>query len=118
MATPGIVTRYDLYTVPVRNIWYEVIAVGNEQAHAVLDAFATWQNTTASSDTNGTVALILGLQSITLGFLYSEPVTERPAIFSAFDDITPLVTVVPPTDGTVAALSSILAATSSGVPAR
>ncbi|ROV92195.1 hypothetical protein VMCG_09279 [Cytospora schulzeri] len=108
----GIVTRYDLYTVPVHNIWYEVLAVSNDNAHAVLDAFAMWQNTTASTDTKGTVALALGLQSITLGFVYSEPVAERPAIFDAFKDITPLVTAVPPTNGTAASIAAILRSTS------
>ncbi|ROV95322.1 hypothetical protein VSDG_06093 [Cytospora chrysosperma] len=104
----GIVTSYELYTIPVRNIYYEVLVVGNENAHAVLDAFALWQNTTGATDTNGSVGLALGLQSITLGFVYSEPSAERPAAFSAFSDITPLVTAVPPTNGTVASLSVLL----------
>ncbi|KUI73940.1 Bifunctional solanapyrone synthase [Cytospora mali] len=116
--TPGIVTRYELYTIPVHDIWYEVLAVSNDNAHAVLDAFALWQNTTASSDTKGTVALVMGLQSITLGFIYSEPAAERPAAFAAFNNITPLVTAIPPTNGTVASISAILSSTSSGPPAR
>lgn len=104
----GIVTSYDLYTVPVHSIWYEVLVIRNEDAHAVLDAFVLWQTTTASSYTKGTIGLAFGLQSITLGFIYSEPTTERPAAFSAFDGITPLATAVPPTNGTVASISAIL----------
>lgn len=108
----GIVTRYDLYTVPVHDIWYEVLAVSNDDAHAVLDAFAVWQNTTASSDTKGTVALVLGLETITFGFIYSEPVTERPSAFAAFSGVKLLITAVPPTNGTVASISAILSTTS------
>lgn len=104
----GIVTNYELYTVPVHDIWYEVLVVSNADAHAVLDAFATWQNTGASSDTKGTVAVAMALQYITLGFLYSELSAERPAAFSAFDSITPLSTAVPPTNGTVSSLAAIL----------
>lgn len=104
----GIVTSYELYTVPVRDIWYEVLVVSPGDAHAVLDAFARWQATAASSDTKGTVGLAIGLQFITLGFVYSEPAAGRPAAFSAFDGITPLAVAVPPTNGTVARLSAIL----------
>lgn len=104
----GIVTNYELYTVPLHQIWYEVLIVSNEQAHAILDAFATWQNTSASSDTKGTVAVVMALQYITLGFVYSEPSSKRPAAFSAFNGITPLTTAVPQTNGTVASLAAIL----------
>lgn len=104
----GIVTNYELHTVPLHKIWYEVLVVSNEEAHAVLDAFTTWQNTSASSDTKGTVAVVMALQYITLGFVYSEPSVERPAAFSAFNGITPLTTAVPPTNGTVSSLAAVL----------
>ncbi|ROW09241.1 hypothetical protein VPNG_05896 [Cytospora leucostoma] len=113
----GIVTRYELYTVPVFDIWYEVLAVSNDQAHAVLEAFASWQDTNAS-DVKATVALIMGLESITLGFIYSQPAMERPAAFSNFDSITPLATAVPPTNGTVVTITELFGSTFSNVPAR
>ncbi|KAG8159634.1 hypothetical protein KVR01_010271 [Diaporthe batatas] len=106
----GIVTNFELYTVPLNKIWYEVLVVSNEDAHAVLDAFVTWQNTSASSDTKGTVGLVMALQYITLGFVYSEPSEKRPATFSAFDAIKPLSVAVPPTNGTVSSLGAILGA--------
>ncbi|KAK7747505.1 hypothetical protein SLS53_001760 [Cytospora paraplurivora] len=106
----------DLYTVPLPT-YGKILVVGNDEAYAVLDAYATWKITTAS-DTNGTVALVLGLESIFLGLLYAKHVAERPAMCSAFDNITPLVTAVPPTKGTVAHLSSIAGATAYSASAR
>ncbi|KAJ4410612.1 hypothetical protein N0V82_009203 [Gnomoniopsis sp. IMI 355080] len=114
----GIVTNYVLYTIPVYSIWYEVLAVSNDQAYAVLDAFALWQNTSTYLDTKGTVALIMSLEYITLGFIYSEPSAGRPAAFDAFSSITPLSSVVPATNGTVSSISAIMGATSSITPAR
>lgn len=92
--------------------------MSNDQAHAVLEAFAVWQNTSASVDTKGTVALIMGLEAITLGFIYAEPAAARPAAFDAFASITPLASAVPPTNGTLATIAAILGSTFSNTPAR
>lgn len=106
-----------MYTVPVHKIWYTVSAYSADNAVACIDAFADWQQT-ASSDTKATVAMIIGLDVITLGFLYAEP--EAPAgVFAAFDSLpAPLAVAVPPTTGTVNILSQILASTSSSEPMR
>lgn len=118
LITPGIVTRYDLHTIPIYNIWYEVLVVSNDQAHAVMEAFAVWQSTSASIDTKGTVALIMGLDYITLGFIYSQTAVTRPTTFDAFASITPLSTAVPATNGTISAITAILGAGFSNTPAR
>ncbi|CAN9482313.1 unnamed protein product [Alternaria alternata] len=113
----GIVTKFDMYTVPVHKIWYTVSVYSSDNAVACIDAFAKWQET-ASSDSKATVAMIIGLESITLGFLYAEP-EAPPNIFAAFDNLpSPLVVAVPPTTGTVNILSQILASTSSSEPMR
>ncbi|KAL9118079.1 MAG: hypothetical protein Q9187_005380 [Circinaria calcarea] len=39
----GIVTQFDLYTIPVKNIWYQVEIYTTDQVPALLDAFAQWQ---------------------------------------------------------------------------
>ncbi|KAJ4387626.1 hypothetical protein N0V93_008223 [Gnomoniopsis smithogilvyi] len=114
----GIVTRYELMTIPTNKIWYEFLVVSNSQAHAVIEVFEVWQKTSASTDAKGTVALIMGLDSITLGFIYSQPATARPAAFDAFSSITPFTTAVPPTNGTVSSLTAILGAGFSSTPAR
>ncbi|KAL1792962.1 hypothetical protein ACET3X_009469 [Alternaria dauci] len=113
----GIVTKFDMYTVPVHKIWYTVSAYSADNAVACIDAFADWQQT-ASSDTKATVAMIIGLDVITLGFLYAEP-EAAPGVFAAFDSLpAPLAVAVPPTTGTVNILSQILASTSSSEPMR
>lgn len=101
-------TRFDLYAVDIRDIWYEVLVIANSEAHAVLDAFAQWQETYATTDAFGTVGLSMGIQYITLGLIYSKPARTRPSAFSAFQDIQPMATAVPPTNGTVAELTSVL----------
>ncbi|KAI9687377.1 MAG: hypothetical protein M1822_002420 [Bathelium mastoideum] len=112
----GIVTRFDLYTVPIKNIWYEVQTYTPDHADAVLDAFTQWQNDGAS-DVRGTIALVMGLESLTVGLLYSIP-AERPACFSPFYDLSGAVTAIPPTNGTVNTVTQILGTVFSKVPQR
>ncbi|KAF2688556.1 FAD linked oxidase-like protein [Lentithecium fluviatile CBS 122367] len=112
----GIVTKFDLYTIPVHDIWYSVSIYTPDQAYACIDAFTEWQKK-GSSDLKSTVAMIIGLETITLGLLYSKTSTS-PAAFEPFNKITPAVVAVPPTNGTVLSLTQILASTSSSVPMR
>lgn len=114
--SPGIVTKFDLYTIPVHDIWYQVSIYTSDQAHACIDAFTEWQNN-GSSDLKSTVAMIIGLDSITVGLLYSKP-TTLPAVFEPFNKLTPALVAVPPTNGTVVSLTQILASTSSTDPMR
>lgn len=92
--------------------------MSNDQAHAVVDAFAVWQNSSASTDTKGTVALIMSLEYIIIGFIYSQETPARPSAFDAFASISPLSTIVPPTNGTVSAVTQVLGASFSNTPAR
>ncbi|KAL9115567.1 MAG: hypothetical protein Q9187_007280 [Circinaria calcarea] len=105
----GIVTQFDLYTIPVKNIWYQVEIYTTDQVPALLDAFAQWQENGAL-DVKSTVALIVGLQSTTLGLIYSAP-AMKPAAFAPFYDIPAAVVAVPPTNGTVLSLTQILGTT-------
>lgn len=106
-----------MYTIPVHDIWYTVSAYSSNDAYACIDAFTEWQKT-GSSDTKSTVAMIIGLDSITLGLLYSET-TVPSGVFAAFDKLpAPLAVAVPPTNGTVKTLTEILASTSSSEPMR
>ncbi|TVY40960.1 Bifunctional solanapyrone synthase [Lachnellula cervina] len=112
----GIVTRFDLNTVPVGQIWYQVTVYSVDQAHEVLDAFVEWQNNGAS-DVKSTVALIMGLQSITVGLIYSEP-TEQPSAFAPFYSLTALAVAVPGTIGTNGSLTILLGMSASSTIER
>ena len=113
----GVVTRFDLYTVPVRDIWYSVIIYSTEQVPAILSAFVEWQENGAS-DPKGTVGLIIGLESITILLIYSEPAENTPTAFSPFQSITPVAVAVPPVNGTLLSISQLLATTFSTEPQR
>lgn len=112
----GIVTRFDVYANPVHGIWYTVNVYGVEHAEACIDAFAEWQK--SSFDLNSTVAFIIGLDTITVGFLYAQT-TIPSGVFAAFESLPePLAVAIPPTTGTIHSLTQILASTSSSDPMR
>ncbi|KAF1834788.1 FAD-binding domain-containing protein [Decorospora gaudefroyi] len=108
----GIVTRFDVHTIPVKNIWFQLNIHSLEQAPLLLEAYAAWQQ---SPDNKGSVAMIISQTSITLGLIYSQP-TEKPETFAPFYDITPLKTVVPPNISTVKALSKMTGALAPAAP--
>lgn len=112
----GIVTRFDLFTVPVGQIWYQVSVYSVDQADEVLDAFVEWQENGAS-DVKSTVVLDIGLQSITVGLIYSAPM-EQPTAFAPFYCLTPLGVAVPGTIGTTGSLTAIVGQTVSSTVAR
>ncbi|KAF2657849.1 FAD-binding domain-containing protein [Lophiostoma macrostomum CBS 122681] len=106
----GIITRFDLYTIPVRDIWYQVTIHSNDQVSVILDAFVEWQQNGAK-DSQSTVALIIGVETITLGLFYA---TQTPSleVFAPFKGISSVSVAVPATNGTVLELTKILSATS------
>ncbi|OTA98694.1 hypothetical protein M426DRAFT_325766 [Hypoxylon sp. CI-4A] len=113
----GIVTRFDLYTVPVRDIWYRWDMYAVDLAPAVLDAMVKWQNE-GSSDLKSTVALVIGLDSVAVGLIYSAP-ADQPDVFAPFYDLPPPVAaIVPPFNGTVKTLTDFLGNLFSDEPLR
>lgn len=100
----------------MKDIWYQVGVYSNDLAPNILDAFAKWQESGAS-DVKSTVALIIGLETTTLGLIYSAP-AEKPPAFSPFYDIPALTLAVPPINGTVLSLTQLLATTFSNTPMR
>ncbi|KAI1651485.1 FAD-binding domain-containing protein [Daldinia loculata] len=110
----GIVTRFDLYTVPVRGIWYQASIYSVDQADALLEAYAKWQQNEGATDLKATVGLGISLDSISIGLVYSEPTEDQPSAFAPFRDIEPLLVAVPPTNGSISALTAIMASTGTG----
>lgn len=94
-----------------------MIIYSTEQVPAILSAFVEWQENGAS-DPKGTVGLIIGLESITILLIYSEPVENTPTAFSLFQSITPVAVAVPPVNGTLLSISQLLATTFSTEPQR
>ena len=98
------------------SVWYQVLVFTADQVPAVINAFAQWQENGAS-DLKSTVALVIGLQTTTVGLIYSAS-AEQPAAFAPFYNLSPAAVAVSPTNGTVKSLTDILGATFSNIPAR
>lgn len=114
----GVVTRYDLYTIPVHEVWYQINVYPTDQADAVLDAVAEWQSNSGSSDPKGSLSFIIGLQAITLGLIYGEPRASPPSTFAPFYALEPLPVSIPATNGTFAALNAIVESLVPSIPER
>lgn len=114
----GIVTRYDLYTIPVNEVWYQINVYSTDQAEDVLDAIAEWQSNGGSSDPKGSLSFIIGLQHITLGLIYGEPQASPPSTFAPFYALDPLPVSMAATNGTFAGLNTIVESLVPSVPER
>lgn len=97
----------ELYTVPIRNIWYQLGAYSSKQAPALIDAFAKWQKDGAS-DTRGTVGFVIGLETTIVGLFWSEPAV-KPEPFAPFYDIPQIEPAGKPTNSTLVDLTNLLA---------
>lgn len=99
-------TRFDLYTVPSRDIWLRFTVHSVDQVDDVFDAFVQWQNDGAS-DTNSTVITGIGLDSIVLGLVYEGP-ADQPEVFSPFYGLTALQTLADGVNTTLAYLAATM----------
>jgi hypothetical protein len=101
----GIVTRFDLYTRPLHNVWYTFVAYSVADYAAVLNALAQTQLNMESDPKASFLMQGTAAQGIFLAaFLYAEW-TSQPAVFAPFANVTPLATFLPPTNGTILTLS-------------
>lgn len=112
----GIVTQFDLYTIPVPEIWGTVQIYSTDMAFELLEAFDEWQQNGAA-DIKSTVAFDISLDYITVGLLYSEPAIS-PSAFAPFDHLEPLQVVVPPINTTFSNVYTILGASYPNTTAR
>ncbi|OJD36447.1 fad linked oxidase-like protein [Diplodia corticola] len=81
----GIVTAYELETLPMEHIWYESRIYGPEQSRRLLKAVRQYQEA-AEEDPRSSFAFSLSNNHTIVAWIYSEPV-ERPDVFSMFYDI-------------------------------
>ncbi|KAF2972752.1 hypothetical protein GQX73_g789 [Xylaria multiplex] len=105
----GIVTRYDLYTVPTYEIWVQQSLYSIDQAYDVLAAFDEWQ-LNGAADAKSFVTLFFTLNHAVVGLMYSEPSPRAPDVFAGFLNLIPLQTVVPSSNLTFSAVTQLLSA--------
>ncbi len=113
----GVVTRYDLYTVPAYEAWVQLTVYVPDDAPKLLAAFDEWQMT-REPDTKSSADLIISLEFAVLILVYSEPRAQPPAVFQPFLALTPVQVAIPPTNLTFQQLCTIIGSTSSHTPAR
>ncbi|RYP70115.1 hypothetical protein DL769_005092 [Monosporascus sp. CRB-8-3] len=95
----GVVTRFDLFTVPVNEIWYQLAVYSPAQAFELLDTFAQWQQREGSRDFRANIVLGLGMDSHVIALIYSAPANQTPSAFAPFSALEPLQLIIPPTNG-------------------
>jgi FAD/FMN-containing dehydrogenase len=110
----GIVTRFDFRTVPIKDIWFQLSLYSPDQAHALLDAFAAFQQV---DDPKASVILSLSPTIAKVGLVYAAPVAQ-PAAFNAFYSVPVLEVALPGTLGTVMQLNNIIATLQNSTPQR
>ncbi|EYB33398.1 hypothetical protein FG05_10609 [Fusarium graminearum] len=113
----GILTQLELYTVPTYLVWGQINIHSTDQALELIEAFDEWQNNGAS-DTKSTVALSIGLDSITVGLTYAEPAADPPKAFEPFYGIKPLQVAVPPSNITFNFVNQIIGSGNATGPSR
>lgn len=100
-------TRFDLHTIPVKEVWYTITVYTLDQVPAVLNAYVEWQKNGASNP-KGTAFTNINLESVTLLLIYSEPAND-PSVFAPFYNITPAAVVVPSGNYTVNSIVQLFA---------
>ncbi|KAI0103466.1 FAD-binding domain-containing protein [Daldinia grandis] len=112
----GVVTRFDLETVPISKIWLQIAVYSLDQAPEVLEAYTKWQND-ENSDHKSTVGIVIGLDAITLALVYFGPSSPLNA-FTPFFDLDPLEIAIPPMNTTFTFLNNIFSTAFPSLPAR
>ncbi|AEO70940.1 uncharacterized protein THITE_114425 [Thermothielavioides terrestris NRRL 8126] len=113
----GVVTRYDLYTVPVHYVWVHINVYSPNDGSNVLAAFDEWQRS-AGSDTKSNADIIISLDYIVLILVHSEPRAEPLQVFQPFTALQPIEVALPPTNLTLNQLSAVLETAGFSTPGR
>ncbi|KAI0882026.1 uncharacterized protein GGS22DRAFT_196179 [Annulohypoxylon maeteangense] len=81
----GVVTRYDINTIPVAEIWFEALLYDPSESEKLLEAVVEYA-AAAENDTAAGLVFNLTPDAGLVGFIYGKPV-ERPSVYKSFDGI-------------------------------
>ncbi|KAK8040185.1 FAD-binding domain-containing protein [Apiospora rasikravindrae] len=112
----GIVTGFDVDTIPANELWYALTTYPSSHAEEVLDAMARWQ-LHGAHDLRASVQLVMGLDSIIVLLCYSE-VASHPASFEPFYRLPGGQVVIPPTNSTFHSLMEMIGEAFASTPGR
>ncbi|CAF9942331.1 hypothetical protein IMSHALPRED_003621 [Imshaugia aleurites] len=90
----GIVTRFDLYTKPYSEIYFEIVQYDPSETVNLLKALVDVQH-----DPNVGSIFTVSPEATIVGFVYLKPIL-RPEIFSSFYCVPSVATLIPATLGT------------------
>lgn len=105
-------TRFDLYTVPIDQIWFEVLSFAPSETEKIMQATVEWQ-AAAEEDSKAGLVTNFGRDGNLVGMIYGEP-TLRPPIFDQFYAIPSVATVAPSQTGAFIELARVF--TSANTP--
>lgn len=106
----GIITEFELETVPVDRIWFEARIYAPSENRKLLEAVYKYQQA-AEKDDSASLAFSLSNDHTFVAFVYSKP-AHRPAVFDMFYNITFVKTFIDSSIGSqydlVTAFASVL----------
>ena len=98
-ASVGIVTKFDLYTVPLHDLWYKGLSFPATSDESILAAIVQTQNSMENDDKAGIVIqAAAGVWQII--FLYAEHVGSTPTVFQTLDTLPGVNVSMPATNDT------------------
>lgn len=107
----GIITRVDLYTVPLHNVWYKLAIYAPSDYRAVLAATARLREF-ARHDSKLGFFMNANPKGLFIGILYAEW-TPVPDAYAPFLNLTPTAILADSTNGTILSLSQAVSGTDS-----
>lgn len=102
----GIVTRFDMLTQPLHDIWYTLFTLNPTDYKIFFPALAQTQ-ANMESDTKASVYMTVSAGEVEVALIYGSPADE-PAAFQPMLALKQNQTIVPPTNGTVYKLAQAM----------
>jgi hypothetical protein len=103
----GIVTRFDMKTSPIHNIWYTLFTFDPKDYEKFMPALAQVQ-ANMEKDPKANVYFLATAQETECALFYAEPTGSKPDAFAPLLNLTPLEVIAPPTNGTVYGLAQAM----------
>ena len=116
----GIVTQFDLYTLPISQLWVQINIYAVDQVRDLLAIYQAWQ-LGGASDVKSSIEFSIALDYAAVTLIYSEPSAQPPPAFSPFFNSTglqPVQVALPGTNLTYHELNVVLGSALPTGPAR
>lgn len=104
----GIVTRFDLFTNPDFHVWYKCNVYSVTDIDQVMRATVKVQKI-MEEDYDIGFFLTVAAPFLVAGFVYKGQSSDMPCAYKAFDNIPPLSSPIPETQGTQLSVSKAFA---------